>query len=316
MSTTNKAEFSISYDGPALENHTMDVQTLGPALLAFGNLCSDAHRVIYGEGKAEINVFVKSTSPGSFDINFELVQKIIETGNDILDFFSNEDLPTTSKILALLGFCGVTVGLLQYLQWKAGREVETKEETEDEHGNKAHKVTVQGDNNTTIIISDEVYNLSRDAGVRMNQYKVLSPLAIEGVDGFKVRQGSDETKSVSKREVIEGYYDVPLKEVGAAENITEPQMIKAWLNLRAPVFAENNKWHFTYGALRLTASILDANFLDNVFVKGKRFGVGDMFFVDLRITQVQLVDGKIRNNYEIVNVIEIKEGPEQLDFLK
>ena len=45
----NKTEFAIVYDGPELANHTMDVQALGPALLAIGDMCREAHTAIYGD---------------------------------------------------------------------------------------------------------------------------------------------------------------------------------------------------------------------------------------------------------------------------
>ena len=67
-------EFAIAYDGPALEDHTMDVQTLGPALLAVGDMCREANRVMNGQEVADINVRVKATAAGCFDILFEFTQ--------------------------------------------------------------------------------------------------------------------------------------------------------------------------------------------------------------------------------------------------
>ena len=49
-------------------------------------------------------------------------------------------------------------------------------------------------------------------------------------------------------------------------------------------------------------------------MSGERFGVGDRFRVRLCLSQVLLPNGKIRNDYEIIKVIETTEGPKQLDL--
>ena len=71
------SEFSITYDGPALSEHMMDVKELGPALLAIGDLCSEASRFINGDDVSNIQVRVKTTAPGSFDIILEFVQNLV-----------------------------------------------------------------------------------------------------------------------------------------------------------------------------------------------------------------------------------------------
>lgn len=69
---TQQAHFRITYDGPALITHEMDVRTLAPALLAMGELLDAATQALYAERvKAQINVRA-SFQTGSFGIDFAL----------------------------------------------------------------------------------------------------------------------------------------------------------------------------------------------------------------------------------------------------
>ena len=108
-------EFAIAYDGPALANHTMDVETLGPALLAFGDICREAHRVVNGDDVARVKVHVKATSEGCFDILFELVQAAQETYGSVARLVKDEDISTAKDIVEWLGLVGVpTMSLLGF----------------------------------------------------------------------------------------------------------------------------------------------------------------------------------------------------------
>lgn len=307
----SKAVFAIAYDGPALANHTMDVQALGPALLAIGDMCREAHRIINGDDNAEINVHVKATSEGCFDIILELIQ----TYNALAELVKDDDVSTAKDIIEWLGLGMVPAsGLLAYLKWKKGRKIVKQEATQDETGNVLYNITVEGDHNNVTVISEPVHKLASDPRVRAAQRRTLSPLNDDGIEEFQVRHGKKSVFSVDKDEVKGGYYDINPEEVGQEENFSEPQTFEAWLVLRAPVFEQEKKWQFFYGEQRISATLRDAEFVKRVFVSGDRFGVGDRFRVRLCLSQVLLPNGKIRNDYEIARVLETKEGPKQLDL--
>ena len=125
-------EFAIAYDGPALEDHTMDVQTLGPALLAVGDMCREANRVMNGQEVADINVRVKATAAGCFDILFEFTQIY----NALAELIQDEDVATAKDIIEWLGFSAVPgAGLLAFLKWKRGRKIVKQEAKADGDGN-------------------------------------------------------------------------------------------------------------------------------------------------------------------------------------
>jgi hypothetical protein len=60
--------FSLRYEGPALSEGLMDVRELAPALFAFGNLCDQANRELYGDD-SRIEVKIRTVEPGSVIID-------------------------------------------------------------------------------------------------------------------------------------------------------------------------------------------------------------------------------------------------------
>lgn len=307
----SKHEFAVAYDGPALEDHTMDVQTLGPALLAIGDMCREANRVMNGQELAEVNVRVKATSEGCFDILFELTQVY----NAVAELLREEDVATAKDIIEWLGFGAVPgAGLLAFLKWKRARKIVKQEPTVNGDGNTIYNITVEGDHNNVTVLSEPVYRLSQDARVRAAQRRTLSPLSGAGVNEFQVRQGRRPILSIGKDELNRGYYDLVPDELGGEETIGDPQVFEAVLLLRSAVFVKDKKWQFYYGDQRISATLSDPAFVRQVFVTGERFGVGDRFQVRLCLSQILLPNGKIRNDYEIVKVIETTPGPKQPDL--
>ena len=69
------ADFTLTYDGPALATHEMNVRDLAPAMLAVGELF-EAMNGLYNGKLAEVAVNVRAYSPGCFNVHFDVVQVI------------------------------------------------------------------------------------------------------------------------------------------------------------------------------------------------------------------------------------------------
>ena len=295
----SKFHFSTVYDGPALADHTMDVQTLGPALLAIGDICREANRVIVGR-QAEIKVNVKATSSGCFDIAFEVIQ----TYDALSAFLLGERATTAKTILEWLGLIGVGggasgLGLFQFLKWKRGRKV-VDEVSVSDSGDTEYHITVEGESNS-VVISGPVYNLWKDPRVRSAQSKILDPLSYDGVDSFESGDGHTGVR-VCKNEVARGYFKVVPDELNMETLVVSEQKLEALLLLHSPVFEEGKPWIFYYGEKTIRAEIVDPDFNDLVFRQGERFGAGDILTVDLTVSQYRTPGGRIRNSYSIGKV--------------
>ena len=101
----------------------MDVQHLGPALLAIGDLCCEAHRAINGDDIAIVNVRVQANfEEKCFDITFVLTQLFGETSK-LLEL---EIISDTKELLEWIGIIDGSIvgyGLFRFLKWKSGRKI-------------------------------------------------------------------------------------------------------------------------------------------------------------------------------------------------
>lgn len=300
------AEFSIAYDGPALVMHTMEVQTLAPALLAFGEMCQEANRVLNGEDAPEISVNVAATSEGCFDITLQ----VMNTVREVVSWVSTEDAKSAKEILEWIGILsagatGLLVtggGLMKFLKWKAGRRIKSAEESEG-NGEKNVHITVEGSTDTRITIHQNTYKLSRSHRVRTSHKKTLDPLREDGINEFHVRESDGNDFLITSQEVDDGYFDIYEDEIDVAEPLTPPQRVTAFLELRAPMFVPGKSWRFGYGGTPIFAKLSDDSFTRRVFEEGERFGAGDVLHVSMEIKQMVNENGNIVNRYEILQVI-------------
>lgn len=301
------AEFSIAYDGPALANHTMEVQTLAPALLAFGEMCEEANRVLNGEDAPEISVNVVATSEGCFDITLQ----VANTVRELVSWTSTEDVKSAKEILEWIGILSTGVvgglwitggGLMKFLKWKAGRRIKAVEESEG-NGERRMHITVEGSTDTHITIHQNTYKLSRSHRVRASHKKTLDPLREDGINEFHVREQEGDDFSIDAKEVAAGYYDIYEDEIDVSEPLTLPQRVTAFLELRSPMFVPGKSWRFGYGDTPIFAKLSDDSFTRRVFEEGERFGAGDVLQVHMEIKQMVNENGNIVNRYEILQVI-------------
>ena len=129
----SRATFQIAYDGPAMAEHSMDVQQLGPALLSVGDLCREANTVIYGPDAPDVNVYVRANfDEGCFDITFDLIQNIKEIAS-IIRTSEATDAKTLLEWIGLIGggSTAVCTSLWAFLKWKKGRQINSTEEIKE-----------------------------------------------------------------------------------------------------------------------------------------------------------------------------------------
>lgn len=284
----SEQHFRITYDGAALQSHTMDVRELAPALLAMADLIKAANEELYGD-KAEVRVAVRASfKEGSFGIDMVFFQDIL---TQLTELFSGKEASASANAIQILSGLGILGGgLIGALRWLRGRRVERIEER---------------DNRAVIWTADEsieidlvTLRLLKNRRVRLELRNVLRPLESEGIDSFAATQGQALGALIVQGEV--DYFSPPADtDLPLSDTLSRGML----LQIESAVFKDGNKWRFTDGARTFYATLEDPDFMARIDSGDERFGKADMLLVDLRQLQYA-VNGELKSDYRIVRVVE------------
>lgn len=306
IAETDDMKFRIVYDGPALDNHEMDVRDLAPALLALSDVFEEAGKTLYGK-KAVVNVKVNASfKAGSFGI--ELLASSQSWLKNAVEFFSGDTASATLNLITFLGLCRVaggktTKGLIDLIKWIGPRKVK-----------KIHNLP---DSNVQIFIEDEseifekeVIELYKNLKLREALQEVIAkPLEKDGIDSFAATaDGGESFVSVTKAQADYFYVERPVDSI-ILENTAEKAL--QIINIS---FHEGNKWRFSDGgSSSFLAEITDEKFLTEIDSMKLNFSKGDMLLVDLKVTQYMSGDA-IKTMYEVVHVKKQINPQRQIEF--
>lgn len=302
----NIAKARIAYDGPALEQGTIDVRELAPSLLAFADLVDNVNKVLGGEQKIQVLLNQDSIQKGSFDITTILQYSLIQ---QVQLFVSAADQNGLSSIMTVLGWGaigeGIVAGIFTFIKKIQGRKIKAVEE-------QGNKVTVTLSDGKTIVTSQNTFNVYLNINCRQSIDRVLAPLQTEGIDTFELR----DPKQSSNKQAIESIdkTDVPYFKappVNSAENVETFPEQEMTVKITSVTFEKGNKWKLTDGNNTFWATIKDEKFLDDVDKGNIAFKNGDMLRIRYHIQQIQ--KGKtLSTEYTVTKILEVKERPEQI----
>jgi hypothetical protein len=198
-------EFSIAYDGTALVttgDHSIDVQTLAPALLAIGKLIREANTEFNGKKSTAKVLVVSDFEHKCFNINFEV---IVSWYTQLQTILGAEPVKTAKDVLEWLGLLGATKegGLLSYLDFlkrKNGRAATVTKTISDVSGTGVIEVQIHGDG-AAVQIRNHVYELSKNPQALRATRDAFLPLGQDGFDSVKITEGSRVVEEISADQV-------------------------------------------------------------------------------------------------------------------
>lgn len=299
------AQFQIVYDGPALDNHEMDVYDLAPALMAIGGLMEEVGNVLYGD-KFKIGVSVKgSFKTGCFGVEMVAMAKNILA--DALDIFNHGNTTAVLNAAGIIGIIRYSGGtLIGFLLWLRNRKIT--------------KTEVASNGVVRVFVDEDHYDVEQTALALIQNQKIRQafeniiskPLSLTGIESFSV--------------IDINYPDVPIVHITADESLyfsvpvigdelINEQVSIVSLQIISASFIDSNKWRFTDGSLIFHAEILDEDFLKRVNSSEEVFAKNDILKAKVKFIQ-WLTNKGMKSEYSILEVIEHRSSHRQIDIFR
>jgi hypothetical protein len=304
MSVMAETSFEVKYDGDALRDGRMPVRDLAPALLALGQLFTEASQLLYPENEP-VALDIQATREGSFEV--ELILHGAGAAWDQLSTHPMESAAALVLFKELIIGDSVDPSLFGLIKWLKGKLV-----VEESDGPEPGEVTLKADDGSQVTVKPEVAGLNRDPQIRKKAREVVEPLRREGVDNLEIRSGAESTVRLEKDDVPA--FEIP--EVEDAEVLSE-QEIDVYLDVLTAELEQGSTRKWRFGGLGATfwAPIEDAEFMEKFSHREQVLGVGDRLHAKVKIIQKRdPATSKIRVERQVMKVHECIAAPEQLSL--
>jgi hypothetical protein len=303
--------FQVAYVGSDPNDHTIDAEALGAALVGYAQMIRVANTEL-NKSRAAVKLLVASDFEHKcFNINFELIQTVLDTIRSFLD--DKEAVANATTVLSKIGVIGGVAGtavasVLAYLKWKKGRAVDKVENS----GANTVIVQVHGDHNT-ISIDKDVYQLGENPQITAAVRAALAPVFNNDAQSIEFRKDDSALGVLTKQDVkeIEASLSAPpALELEAPKPDEAPKVVTATLYVYSPVFdVKAPMWRFLYRNKPIYVGISRTNIAKDAVKRGGSFR-NDRYRVKMEITPPPKPDGT--PHYEIIEVLDFTAADQQI----
>ena len=304
----SRKAFSVAYDGPdKASDHTIDVDMLAPALLAFGRLVREANKEINGTAATVRVMVVSDFEHKCFNVNFDVVLTIYEQVKQLLgiqEVREAKDILEWLDIIKVAGGGVVTaLGYLGFLRFRKGRPIEDVSQITDSDQSGMVAVKIEGEKNH-VHIHNHTWNLANNPKALAAARDALSPIGSDGFDNMVLRDGEAIVGRIEKGEAddIISSCAAGIKE---AKDITpHVDETTAWLTVYSPVYeAKAESWRFRLGQEIIYADISQTTISQDAITRGGAL-IDDTYQVRLEITTPEAASRKAKKpSYKVLKVL-------------
>ena len=302
-----KSKLIIAYTGPLVDDGTMDVQELGPALMALSALVNEANKVL-NDDNSTIAVKVNADfKKGSFEIQLELIRTLAAQQQSL--FTPNVTMEQLIAYLGLAGSVQSLVGgpnLVDVIKWVKNRVITKATKHKD------GTVTLESETDH-ITVNVNVVNIYQSVPFRESFDKLVEPTRREGIDSFQVRADKDKTvvQSIKKEEAK--CFEFDSGKIGNVKEKVEVTETDEWVNILTVNF-EDLKWRFMSDENKFYAKMDDEDFIKQIDNGDQSFTKGDMLKIRRERTQIRKADGTIKNEYKVIKVLEFQKRAKEIEL--
>ena len=296
----------VAYTGEAVDNGSMNVNELAPALLALSNLVGKANRVL-NEDNSTVEVRLSAhLERGSFEMTLEILRNLSEQ----IKLFLFDGKYSILDIIGIIGFASTVSGvnavsLIEFMRWLKARRIKKVENVDK--------------NNVRVLIENDEKEISIGAWILYSSKEIhqhiegiIKPLQNNGVNSFEIRDNENKTTITSiKSEETEYFSDLPPEEE-LEESKSVQKLILKIVNVN---FERNLKWRFDDGESKFFAEIKDEDFL-NIVDSGKiSFTQGDAILAEVETLQ-QYTKTELRKTVKtILKIFKIIKKRERMEII-
>lgn len=273
----------LRYQGPAVDDGTMNVYDAAANMVAFSNFVVAATHKLYGDDvqvTAEITAF-KHASFGT-DLLFQVVGAAAAA------------LPLLPDIVSVATTVKDSIELYRFLKGE--------EPTKVVH-NDNHSVNVTNNSGNVIVVNTPALHLTLDrkAGEAAAQF-IGEALSKPGVNQIEIASDGKALVQATKDEA-QFYHPI-----GGEDTLTE-SVVRMGLVIESLSFKDGNKWKMWNGAESLGYAMEDEDFIGRVN-NGEAFRKGDILICNVRVKQTKS-NGALKLHRAITKVHDHKTGLEQ-----
>lgn len=277
----------LRYQGPAVDDGTMDVYDAAANMVAFSDYVVAAAHKLYGDDvvvKAEVTAY-RHASFGT-DLLFEVIGAapvLLAMYPDIVS------VATTIK---------ESIDLYRFLKGEEPAKVE--------HNGDDRSINVTNNNGNIVQVNIESLNLTMDAKAGKAIEKFIGEALMKpGVNTIEV---SREGQNIAQATSDEAKFFHP---IGKEDTLLE-QIVRMGLTIESLSFKDGNKWRMWNGSESLGYSMEDEAFLSRVDA-GESFRKGDVLICDVLVKQTK-TGNALKMHRAIVKVHDHQIGIEQAEL--
>lgn len=295
------AEFRVTFDGPALDSHAMQVRDLAPALLALGEAVTATAALMDARAKPPA-LAIKASGEGSFTVLLEVADASLF--EKVQEFLTGDSVTAAINAKDLVAYMVIAYGGIRWLRRKRLKSVEIDLP-------RPGFVRVVDEAGDSIEVPATSWGAMQDLRFRQAALEATQPLSIDGVEAvrFEAHHPTLEIEPVVVRKAERDAFEVPqIAETPILD--TESETVLRLINV---AFQEDHKWKVSEGDATFWVQIEDVEFLDRVGRGVETFSSGDLLRVQLRHQQWSTATGP-RSERAVLKVKEHLVGPRQISL--